>query len=85
MNGLLKWFTNIWVGLVAALNLFGVVGVILGAEGFFDAWGRVADIYSPFNVWTHGLNILLVMPAFGAWWWREKRLKGSRRGDATAG
>ncbi len=73
----LTWFFWLWAGAVIALNIIGTIGMILGAPTLTDAWLRVTDTYSPFNLWTHGLNVVLLLPAIGAvYWWKalERRL-----------
>lgn len=71
----LSWFVRIWIGLVLLLNVAGVAGIFFTAETFWAGVGQVQDVYSPFNLWTHGLNIALISPAIGAYFWRECRRK----------
>ena len=68
----LTWFLWIWVGLVLLLNIVGSAGIILTAETFWAGVEQIQDVYSPFNIWTHGLNLALLSPAIGAYFWRER-------------
>lgn len=72
MDRALTWFINIWAGLVVALNILSIVGFVIGAESFWQGWSRISDAYSPWNIWTHGLNMVLLSPAFAAYLWRRK-------------
>lgn len=73
MDKSLSWFFRLWVALVVLLNLTGILGAALSSVslGAFVQW--MQETYSPFNIWTHGLNIALLLPAFGALIWRNKR------------
>lgn len=68
----LTWFVRLWIGAVIALNVLAIVGMIVGSPTLNDAWLRVTDTYSPFNLWTHGLNLVLISPAIGAYFLHEK-------------
>jgi hypothetical protein len=69
----LKWFTRIWMGLVMLLNIAGIVGYAITTESIWDFVSWVQETYSPFNLWTHGLNVILVSPAILTYFWRKKR------------
>ena len=75
MDKTLTWFFYIWGGLVVLLNLIGIAGSALTSPTFSDFVSWLQDTYSPFNLWNWGLNIVLLLPAFGAYAWREKRRK----------
>jgi hypothetical protein len=62
-----------WLAIVLILNLAGIAGIAMQADGFWDGWTRIGDVYSPFNVWTHLLNVGLALPAIGLIVWRDKR------------
>lgn len=74
----LTWFIWIWAGLVFALNLAAVAGMILSANSFWEAWSRIEDTYSPFNFWNLAAEIAVLSPALAAVLWRDSRRK--RRG-----
>lgn len=57
------WFIKIWVFLVIVLNLSGVIGFAIAAQSLGEFWTILAETYQPLNFWTHGLNLLLLMPA----------------------
>jgi hypothetical protein len=73
MDKALKWFANIWIGMVVLLNVAGIIGHGLTAQSIGDVVNWVQQTYSPFNIWTHGLNLLLLSPAILIYFWREKR------------
>ena len=73
MNKALLWFARIWLAAVILLNLAGSVGIILRAPDAVTAWIEITDVYSPFNLWTHGLNLVLVAPGIAALWIRARR------------
>jgi len=57
---------------VLLLNIVGSAGIILTAETFWAGVEHIQDVYSPFNIWTHGLNMALLSPAIGAYLWRAR-------------
>ena len=67
------WFVRIWVGMVVALNLIGLAGFIVSSESIGEAWSVISETYSPYNVWTHGLNLVLLSPALAVVFWRQRR------------
>ena len=77
MDTFLTWFWRLWVGLVILANIAGIVGTALTSDSFWTFLDWLQQTYSPFNIWNWGLNIVLLMPAFGAYWWKEKRKKSS--------
>ena len=77
MNNALKWFYIIWLGLVFGLNAVGIIGTYLSTQSLYETWLYVTETYSPFNVWNLALNLIISLPAIGAYIWREKRLKKS--------
>ena len=70
----LKWFVRIWVGLVVALNLLGIAGMLLTAPSLWEGVTTVQEFYSPFHRWNWGLNMVLLLPAIGAYF-LEKHLE----------
>jgi len=73
MDKALTWFIRLWLGLALLVNLAAVAGLMLTAPGFWAGLGRVAEIYSPFNVINYLAELALLSPALGAYLWREKR------------
>ena len=72
MAAFLKLFIKVWIGLIALLNVLGLVGIMISTASFYETWVYVTETYSPFNVWTHGLNLVLLSPAYGAYVWLNK-------------
>ena len=72
MNRLLTVFIWIWVTGVLLLNFISMAGFFL-TMSFWEAVAKIQDTYSPFNVWTHGLNVVLLLPAIAAYFWRDRR------------
>ena len=56
-------------------NLFGIVGLLIGADSTWQALQKVKEIYSPFNVMNWLLELLILSPALVAYVWRERRRK----------
>jgi len=55
------------------LNVAAVIGFFVGAVTFRDGWARVADTYGPDNVANLFMELLLLSPALGAVYWRDRR------------
>jgi hypothetical protein len=64
-----------WITLILIVNLFGIVGLFMGADNARQALNEVAEIYSPFNVINWLLELVILSPALGAYVWRERRRK----------
>lgn len=77
MDTFLTWFWRIGVGLVVLANVAGITGMALTSDSIWSFIGSLQETYSPFNIWNWGLNIVLLLPVFGAYCWREKRRKNS--------
>lgn len=76
LQKVLWWFVRIWVGLVALVNLAAIVGSFIGARTLVEGAARVQDIYDPFNSGTVIINLVLLLPAFGAYGWFERIERG---------
>jgi hypothetical protein len=74
MHKILGGLIWIWVGIICLFNLAGIAGAFIGND-FLTAVGKVQEWYSPFNIWTHGLNLILLSPAIATYIWLEKRRK----------
>ena len=53
-------------------NLLGIIGAFVGASSPLEALSTVRAWYSPFNLWTWGLNLALASPAMGAYLLAER-------------
>ena len=60
-------FIQIWVFFVIALNFLGVIGFAMEAQSILEFWAKLRETYQPFNFWTHGLNMLLLLPSILAY------------------
>jgi hypothetical protein len=74
MDKILGGFIWVWVIVICVLNLMGVAGAFIKND-FWAAVVEVQEWYSPFNIWTHGLNLILLSPAIGAYMWLQRRRK----------
>ena len=56
MDRTLTSFIWVWITLILIVNLFGIVGLFIGADSTWQALQKVKEIYSPFNVvnWLFG-------------------------------
>ena len=61
------------MGLVMLLNIAGIVGYAITTESIWDFVSWVQETYSPFNLWTHGINVILVFSAILTYFWRKKK------------
>jgi hypothetical protein len=78
MDRALQWFIRIWVAIAVAVNIIAIAGFFIGAHGFWAGWAKVSEIYSPFNLTNYVVELVLVSPAIGAYWWLERRKKRKR-------
>ena len=67
MKRFLRIFVRVWLGLVIGANALGITGAFVGASSLSEAISTVRAWYSPFNLWTWGLNLVLASPAIGAY------------------
>ncbi len=74
MDKILGGFIWVWVIIVGLFNLIGIAGAFIKND-FWAAVVEVQDWYSPFNIWTHGLNLILISPAIATYIWLNKRRK----------
>ena len=75
MDRTLTSFIWVWITLILTVNLFGIVGLFIGADSTWQALQKVKEIYSPFNVMNWLLELLILSPALVAYVWRERRRK----------
>ena len=73
MNTFLKWFYRIWIGLVILLNVMGIAGVAMTTQSFTETISFIQETYSPFNIINWIFNLVLLLPAIGAYYWLGKR------------
>lgn len=64
MKAVSKWLAVVLVVGVVVLNSLGLIGAAMSAGSVSDIIEYLSQTYSPFNIWTHGLNILLLMPSY---------------------
>ena len=75
MDRTLTSFIWVWITLILVVNLFGIVGLFIGADSTWQPLQKVKEIYSPFNVMNWLLELLILSPALVAYVWRERRRK----------
>lgn len=78
MDKLLTIFIYVWVGLIVALNIFGIAAMFY-LHGFSAGLEYVQTTYSPFNLVNWAFTIVTLLPAIGAGWWRERRRAKERQ------
>jgi hypothetical protein len=71
----LTWFAHIWIILFVVLNFIAVIGLQVVAPTLWAGIGKLAEIYSPFNVWTWIAEAIALSPCLLAIAWRNRRLK----------
>lgn len=76
MERFLTIFIHAWVGLIAVLNIVGIVGQFW-LHGFSGGVDYVQEIYSPFNIKGYFFLFASLFPAYGAYVWRERLRKKS--------
>ena len=72
MEKILGGFIWVWVSIICLFNLMGIAGAFLKSD-FWNAVVEVQEWYSPFNIWTHGLNLILLSPAIATYMWLQRR------------
>ena len=75
MDRTLTSFIWVWITLILIVNVFGIVGLFIGADSTWQALQKVKEIYSSFNVVNWLLELLILSPALVAYVWRERRRK----------
>lgn len=75
----LTMFIWVWCGLVLASHLVGIGGKLY-FDGVSVAIDYIQEMYSPFNFINMAVTVVTLLPAVGAYLWRDKR-----RQDMTAG
>ena len=73
MDRTLTNFIWVWITLALIVNLFGIVGLFMGADSYQQGLQEVAEIYSALNVINWLLELLILSPALVAYVWRERR------------
>ena len=76
MDTTLTSFIWVWITLILIVNLFGIVGLLIGADSTWQALQEVKEIYSPFNV----MNWLLVLRLHN-----RRRHQVQNQGHCTSG
>lgn len=72
MDRALTVFMYFWICLITLAHLVGIVGQFY-LHGFSGGISYVQEIYSPFNVINFIVTIVTLLPAVGAYFWRERR------------
>jgi len=72
MDRALTIFIYVWVGLFVLANLLGIISQFY-MHGFSGGVSYIQEIYSPFNVINYVVSVVVLSPAIGAYYWREKR------------
>lgn len=75
MDKILTWFMYLWIALALAINAIAVTGFFWAAHSFWAGWQQVAEVYGPYNVKNYIAELILILPAFGAFLWRERLRK----------
>src|ERR1700732_1635502 len=73
MDKALTWFIRSWLVLVLLANIAAIVGFFLGAVTVWEGWMRVKETYSPFNISNFVMEMVVLSPALGALYWRDRR------------
>jgi hypothetical protein len=67
-------FARIWIGLFVALNLLGVILLLLAAPSLGSGLAKLLEFYSPFNVATWIVEAVALSPGLFAIFWKNQRL-----------
>lgn len=68
---LLTGFFHAWIVLAVLVNCLAI-GMQLYLHPFWSAVSTLLDWYSPWNLWNVIAEVLLLSPALGAYWLRER-------------
>jgi hypothetical protein len=71
----LRWFANVWIGLVVLVNVIAIGVVVIGAPTLWAGIASLAENYSPFNVTNWVVQLLALSPGLVAITWLHRRLK----------
>ena len=71
----LMWFAKIWITVIVALNVAGMIGLVLSATTLWTGMAKLSEIWSPFNIWTWIAEAVALSPALGAMAWQDRRLR----------
>lgn len=55
-----KWAGKVWLWLATVFILFGYAAI-----WYFDGWGELQTILSPFNIWNIAAVVITLVPGFG--------------------
>ncbi|MGB7101172.1 MAG: hypothetical protein WBD95_20710 [Xanthobacteraceae bacterium] len=69
----LTWFANVWIRLIVALNVVGIIGLLIAAPTLWAGIDELPKTYSPINVWLWITELVALSPALGAVVWRDRR------------
>lgn len=71
----LRWFANVWIGLVVLVNVIAIGVMVVGAPTLWAGMASLAENYSPFNVTSWVVQLLALSPGLVAITWLHRRLK----------
>ena len=74
MDRALTIFLYVWGGLFVAVNVAGIIGQFY-LHGFSEGVSYIQEVYSPFNIINFVLSVVVMSPAIGAYYWRDRRRK----------
>ena len=79
MDRALRWFIRVWIAIAIVVNVISIAGFFVAAGSFWAGWQRVTEIYGPFNLYNYVAEVVLLLPAVGAYMWllRRQRRAGS--------
>ncbi len=72
MDRVLTIFMQVWVALIVLAHIMGIVGQFY-LHGFEAGLAYIQDTYSPYNVLNYIVTVITLLPAIGAYQWRQKR------------
>jgi hypothetical protein len=70
----LRWFINVWLGLVLVLQFIRAAEIVLRAPSIWNGvWEAIDATFNPYHVVHFAVMLLVLSPAFGAFMWLERR------------
>ncbi len=71
MDRVLTIFFYVWGGLFVAVNVVGIIGQFY-LYGLAEGVSYIQEVYSPFNITNFVLSVVVLSPAIGAYYWRDR-------------
>jgi hypothetical protein len=74
----LRWFINVWLGLILVLELIRAADIGFRGEpsiwtGIWQSIDALMDAFNPLNIMHFVAMLIVASPAFGAFIWLERR------------